>query len=108
MTVDQILKSVQALPVREKLALIEALSHMVQQEIGDNSGSTDDENVKRTVRHFAGTPSIGKIVDDLLSRPNPPPEKMLQPGMFKGRIPLDDELFRMAEWHPPDEELAGD
>lgn len=107
MTVDQILKSAQTLPIREKLALIKALSHMVQREIDDNVQLSEEINGERTIPRLAGTHSISEIVDDLRSRPNPPPEKMLQAGMFKGRIPLDNELFRMAEWHPSDEELAG-
>jgi len=31
------------------------------------------------------------------------PDKMLKRGMFKGRIPLDDEFFKLAEWHPSEE-----
>lgn len=45
---------------------------------------------------------------NFLTMPNPEPEQMIQSGMFKGRIPVDDEYFKMAEWHPSEEELAGD
>jgi hypothetical protein len=24
--------------------------------------------------------------------------------MFKGRVPVDEEFFRLAEWHPVEEE----
>jgi hypothetical protein len=36
------------------------------------------------------------------------PDQMMKRGMFKGRIPLDEELFRLAEWHPTEEELTGE
>jgi len=43
-----------------------------------------------------------------LHMPNPEPEQMIRYGMFKDQIPVDEEYFTMAEWHPSEEELTGD
>ncbi len=44
-------------------------------------------------------------IEELLARPNPTPDQMMTYGLFEGRLDLDEEDFKAAEWNPSDEEL---
>ena len=50
---------------------------------------------------------IDATLNEHLNSPDPEPDHMIRFGMFTGRIPVDEEYFRMAEWHPSAEDLAG-
>jgi len=111
MVAPTLLQSIQDLSIAAKLALIEAITQMLQNELqsrpytngsgkqsvpsaNSSAGKTDNQNMQA-------------LIAELLSRPAPTPDKMLHRGMFQGRIPVDEEFFTLAEWHPSDEELAG-
>ena len=42
------------------------------------------------------------------ARPISNGHEMMQQGMFRGRVPLDESLFELAKWHPSEEELTGE
>jgi hypothetical protein len=109
MTLDNVLQQVRKLSDNEKLALIESTVHMLQESQSATSASgepvvpdltdTKDQLIEQGQRKMA------VIVHELLSRPNPTPEQMLTYGLFKGRLKLDEEDFKAAEWRPSQEEL---
>ena len=101
-------QSVDELSVNDTLAIIEAITQMLQHELTVN-GSTQPQNGatdEKLAAMSTGQQSMKALIAELFSGPTPPPEKMLRRGMFKGRVPVDEELFKLAEWHPTDEELA--
>lgn len=102
-----LLVSIQALTVDEKLSLIETIARMLRQELADDeSHKTLPDDSTAELPRFLDTlqQDAHAIIAELLSRPITPREKMLRQGMFKGRVPVDEELFRLAEWHPVEEE----
>lgn len=103
-----LLQSIDELSINDKLSLIEAITQMLQHQLGANGATKQQNGV--TTEKLAPIPTAKQdmqaIVAELLSRPSPPREKMLRRGMFQGRVPVDEELFKLAEWHPTDEELA--
>ncbi|MEZ4731256.1 MAG: hypothetical protein R3E79_29405 [Caldilineaceae bacterium] len=110
MIAPTLLESIQVLSVPDKLALIEAISQMLQNELHNRTYANGI--VKPPV--LSPEPSIETkgqgiqlLIREALSRPKPKPNQMLRCGMFQGRIPTDEDLFKAAEWHPSDEELAG-
>ena len=109
MTLDEIIQSVRELPVHEKLALIEATTHMVREAVVEynvDQHEQTEQTLDQRIKKLTTESDLKAIVADLLSRPNPPPEKMLRFGMLADQIPdLDLEDFKIAEWHPTDEEL---
>lgn len=127
MTVEQILESVEQLSDGEKLAVIEAISRMMQRSLFAPSPSVAGRKAKAKPKRIRTSliddpqpaqVSVEKIVpekDDpltallveLKNRPDPTPEQMLTRGLFKGLV-INEEDFRAAEWHPTDEELAGE
>src|SRR5437588_5856604 len=104
-----LLQSVDELSVNDKLSLIEAITHMLQHDLAVN-GSAQPQNgatsEKLAVRP-TGQQDMKALIAELFSRPNPP-EKMLPYGLFKGALALDEEDFRMAEWHPSDKDFTGE
>ena len=44
-------------------------------------------------------------IEELFAQPNPTTDQMMTYGLFKGRLNLDEEDFKAAEWNPSDEEL---
>ncbi len=105
-----LLQSIDELSVNDKLSLIEAITQMLQHELAPN-GSTQPQN-GATSKKLAIVPpaqqDMKALIAELFSRPNPPPEKMLPYGLFKGALALDEEDFRMAEWHPSDKDFTGE
>jgi hypothetical protein len=105
-----LLQSVDELSVNDKLALIEAITQMLQHELAAN-GSAQQKNgatsEKLTVMP-TGQQDMKALIAELFSRPNPPPEKMLPYGLFKGALAFNEEDFRMAEWHPTDKDFTGE
>ncbi len=128
MTLESMIPQIRQLSNREKLALIEVTAQMLQKE------QTTQETAMLPARDRAAEPSATQSVDEdnaadlsfeewkerqfeqgrhkmaaliaeLLSRPDPPREKMLTYGLFKGRLNFDEEDFKAAEWNPSDEEL---
>lgn len=110
---ETLLKSVRTLSISDKLLLIQTLAYMLRQELADNEQSANEhqngakpDRLAQIMQNAQNDASL--IVTELLSRPNPTPEQMLPRGLFKGQLQLDDEDFRMAEWHPSEEELVGE
>ena len=104
-----LLQSVDELSVNDKLALIKAITQMLQHEfaVKDIAQPQNGATNEKLAAMSTGQQSMKALIAELFSRPTPPPEKMIRRGMFKGRVPVDEELFKLAEWHPTDEELAG-
>lgn len=107
---DSVLDSARTLSVTDKLALIEAISQMLQHELLDK---THVNGVAKKSTASSAAPfvkpqsqSIQALLAEAAKRPKPAPDKMIRLGMFQGRIPTDEELFMAAEWRPTDEELA--
>lgn len=115
MVAPTLLQSIQDLSIGDKLALIEAITQMLQNELqGElqswpytNGTSKHSTPVAEPTVNKTGNQDMQALIAELLSQPTPTPDKMLYLGMFQGRIPVDEELFALAEWHPSDEELAG-
>lgn len=127
MTLENILPQVQKLSNQEKLALIEATAQMLQTEQAVKETAApfsveettdppavsgpDETNADLSFEEWQeqqfeqGRRKIAALAQELLSRPDPPREKMLKYGLFKGQLSFDEEDFKAAEWHPTDEEL---
>lgn len=110
MVTATLLDTVRTLSVPDKLALIEAISQMLQNELFDKAHVN---GVAKKLTTSLASPfvkpqsqSIQALLAEAIKRPKPTPDKMIRLGMFQGRIPTDEELFKAAEWHPTDEELA--
>jgi hypothetical protein len=102
-----LLESIQSLTIDEKLSLIETIARVLRKELARNgSGKTqrDDSTTEPSLLDDSQQDAHA-IIAELLSRPAPPREKMLRQGMFKGRVPVDEEIFRLAEWHPIEEDV---
>lgn len=106
-----LLETVRALSIPDKLALIETISQMLQDElrnktqangIAKQTAPTSEPSLVKSK-----TQDLHVLIQEALLRPIPNPDKMLRLGMFQGRIPTDEDLFKAAEWHPTDEEIAG-
>ncbi|MFN8492904.1 MAG: hypothetical protein U0350_35195 [Caldilineaceae bacterium] len=105
-----LLQSIDELSITDKLSLIEAITQMLQHELGAN-GAAKQQNGVPTEKLAPIPPAqqdMQAIVAELLSRPNPPREKMLPYGLFGGTLALDEEDFRLAEWHPTDKDFTGE
>ena len=115
MVAPTLLQSIQDLSIADKLALIEAITQMLQNELQSelqsrpyrNGASKQSAPIAESTTGKTGNQDMQALIAELLSRPDPIPDKMLYLGMFQGRIPVDEELFTLAEWHPSDGELAG-
>jgi hypothetical protein len=105
-----LLQSVDELSVNDKLSLIEAITQMLQHDLAVNSiakpqnGATDEKLAVMPM----GQQDMKALIAELFSRPNPSPEKMLRRGMFKGKLALNEEDFRLAEWHPSEKDFTGE
>lgn len=106
-----LLETVQALSIPDKLALIETISQMLQDELRNKTQangiakqipSTSEPSLVRPMAQ-----DLQALIHEALLRPIPNPDKMLRLGMFQGRIPTEEDRFKAAEWHPTDEEIAG-
>jgi hypothetical protein len=110
MVTSALLESVRTLSVADKLVLIEAVSQMLQSEL--QTKLHVNGVIKKSITGAASSPlkpksrSLHELLAEAANRPKPMPDQMIRLGMFQGRIPTDDELFKAAEWHPTDEELA--
>lgn len=113
---DTVLDTVRTLSVTDKLALIEAVSQMLQNELQSpphlNGHAKGEESVKSVAiplpAHLAtGNQDMKAMIAELLSRPDPTPEQMLPRGLLQG-LQFDEEDFRSAEWHPSEKELLGE
>lgn len=92
MTYQEILQSVEKLPISEQLALMEAITYKMRQMLSPSQ--------ETNLATFLSAPSLESIAHDLLTRPSPSPENMLKAGMFQDRIPdLDIQDFAIAEWN---------
>lgn len=111
MVTPTLLEAVRTLSITDKLALIASISQMLQDELQNKTrvNGTAQKAAIASESSSVKTNSQGiqALVTESLSRPKPVPDKMLRLGMFQGRIPTDEDLFKAAEWHPTDEELAG-
>lgn len=115
MTLHDILQQITRLSDGEKLAVIEATARMLRQSVNHSSQTDAIAEVVSPyrvddVKEFylvQGRQKMAALAAELSSRPNPPPEEMLPRGILKGLV-FDEEDFRAAEWHPTDEELAGE
>ncbi len=121
MGIQEILQQVQNLSIADKLTLIERTVRILRQDIGDGASveSVSETKASYTVDTDTHGKNLELPLDDLadagidamlrshLSSPDPDPSQMLHFGMFEGRIPLDEKYFRLAEWHPSPEDLAG-
>ncbi len=105
-----LLQLIDELSVNDKLSLIAAITQMLQHDLAAN-GSAQPQN-GATGEQLAIMPAAQQdmqaLIAELFSRPNPPPEKMLPYGLFKGALALDEEDFRRAEWHPSDKDFPGE
>lgn len=110
MVTTTLLESVRILSVADKLALIEAVSQMLQSELQNKTHVNGVAKKSATPSELAvakpKSRTIQELVTEAANRPKPTPDKMIRLGMFQGRIPSDEELFKAAEWHPTDQELA--
>ncbi len=103
MSLQKVLESVQTLSIQEQLALIEATSHMIQAAIAPDEAKT--AHLREATAVYQPTHTLHKQIEALRQAPNPAPEKMIRFGMFADNIPdLTLEDFKIAEWHPADEE----
>ncbi|MBX2998855.1 MAG: hypothetical protein KF893_10125 [Caldilineaceae bacterium] len=108
MSVMDMLQQIKSLSDADKLTLARATIQMVQESLqfsAQNPFSLSDlvfeidlddyfeENTRETV--------IAEI-HSFLSMPDPEPEYILKCGVFKGRIPVDEDDFRIAEWRLPE------
>jgi hypothetical protein len=116
MVTPTLLESVRTLSVTDKLALIEAISQMLQNELQSPPQRTGHAKVEPLPKpdstslpaHLrTGKQDIKALIAELLSRPDPTPDKMLRRGIWKG-VQFDKEDFRAAEWHPSEKELLGE
>ena len=116
MVAPALLESVRTLSVPDKLALIEAISQMLQDELrsrahinGRAKAHQSEKNLPEQPQPDAwqGNQDIKAMIAELLSRPDPTPEQMLPYGIWEG-VQFDEEDFRAAEWHPSDKELLGE
>ncbi|MEZ4867425.1 MAG: hypothetical protein R3C14_39230 [Caldilineaceae bacterium] len=115
MVAPTLLESVRVLPIADKLALIEAISQMLQDELqrrpysnGHTKVQPPDTTPPNQVQpRQGGNQDIKAVIAELLSRPDPTPEQMLPRGLLKG-LSIDEEDFLAAEWHPSEKELLGE
>jgi hypothetical protein len=90
MTYQEILQSVEKLPISDQLALMEAISHKMRKQLSPSQ--------ETNLATLLSTPSLDSLARDLLARPSPPPENILKAGMFQDRMPdLDVQDFAIAE-----------
>ncbi len=114
-----LLETVQALSVQEKLSLIHSITEMLQKDVSPSAGApsrngssfSQPRGMQDSSDVAEGyTPAQQEIraqIQELFNRPNPTPEQMLPRGIWRGKAEFTDEDFKMAEWHPTDEELEG-
>lgn len=117
MVAPALLASIQDLSVADKLALITAISQMLQNELQSQStinghAKVEQPESKDSVQLSSGelqtsNQDMKALIAELLSRPDPTPEQMLPRGLLKG-MHFDEEDFRAAEWHPSEKELLGE
>ena len=118
MKLKQVIESAQKLSDQEKLALIETVVQMLQRSTYADQAHFDpltNQHMKATgtadkldaFLDEATEEQIHALLHDHLDTPDPDPDQMLRFGMFKNRIPVDEAYFRMAEWHPSNEDLNG-
>lgn len=121
MTVSQMMKSAVTLSNGEKFELVEALLQMLRASFQSTQMEWEEASAQDAVKERAsvldvdikeyylahGRQKMAALAAELSSRPNPPREKMLPRGLFAG-ITINDDDFRMAEYHPTDEELMGE
>ena len=105
-----LLQSIDELSVNDKLSLIEAITQMLQHDLAVNGIATPQNGAtgEKLATMPTGQQDMKALIAELFSRPNPPPEKMLPYGLFKGALALDEEDFRIAEWHPSDKDFTGE
>lgn len=110
-----LLQSIEELAIGDKLALIEAITQMLQNELQSegqsrpytNGASKQSAPIAKPATVKTGNQDMQALIAELLSRPDPTPEQMLPRGLLKGMI-FDEEDFRAAEWHPSEKELLGE
>jgi len=116
MVTSALLESVRTLSIPDKVALIEAVSQMLQSELQNPPRANGHAKVEPLlVQESAPLPAyltVGNqdmkaLIAELLSRPDPTPDQMLPFGIWKG-MQFDEEDFRAAEWHPSERELLGE
>ena len=105
-----LLQSVDELSVADKLSLIKAITQMLQHDLALNgiAKPANGANGEKLTGMPVAQQDMQALIAELLSRPNPPPDKMLRRGMFKGRLALNEEDFRLAEWHPSEKDFTGE
>lgn len=114
MTVYQMLETAATLSNDEKFEVVEALLQMLRASSLPSHRSQQDISIRQqpptNIReHYLmrGRQKMAALAAELSNRPNPPRDKMLPSGLFKGITITEDDL-RTAEWHPTDEELMGE
>ena len=112
MVSPQLLQSIRKLSIRDKLSVLHAVTEMLQEEFAVNgqNGSQSDANIlapKQSAPAKHDKQDMAALVAELLNRPNPTPEQMLPYGIGQGQLNLTEDDFKIAEWHPTDEELDG-
>ena len=116
MVTPALLESVRTLSIPEKVALIEAVSQMLQRELQNPSranghakvDSLPAQDLASLPAHLkVGNQEMNALIAELVSRPDPTPDQMLPRGLLQG-LQFDEEDFRTAEWHPSLKELLGE
>lgn len=116
MVTPALLESVRTLSIPDKVALIQAVSQMLQRELQNplhiNGHAKVDslpaqEKTPLPAHLKVGNQDMKALVAELLSRPDPTPDQMLPRGLLQG-LQFDEEDFRAAEWHPSAKELLGE
>jgi hypothetical protein len=110
---ETLLQSIRNLSVPDKLLLMQTIADMLRKELAtyeqsasEQQNGVESDRLAQIIQDAQHDMSV--TIAELLSRPKPTPEQMLPRGLFKGQLSLDDEDFRMAEWHPSEEELVGE
>jgi|LakMenE01Jun11ns_1017448.scaffolds.fasta_scaffold9648954_1 hypothetical protein len=116
MVTPALLESVRTLSIPDKVALIEAVSQMLQRELQNPPRVNGHAKVESLPARepaplpahlHVGNQDMKALIAELLSRPDPTPEQMLPRGLLQG-LQFDEEDFRAAEWHPSEKELLGE
>jgi len=122
MTLNDLLVQIELLSDADKRILINETIHMLTaQENGSSAPRVIAETALADAYVVAPPAPVSKRepdeaylaklrsqIEELMARPDPAPDQMMKHGMFKGRLDLDEEFFKLAEWHPTEEELTGE
>lgn len=111
MTVTDVLQEIKKLSDADKLMLAQATIQMVQESLQQTLQFPMSEvPFELDLDNYFHQDTRDAFLEEMqafLQMPDPDEEHVLKAGIFKGRVPCDDEAFQVAEWRLPEDVIDG-